>query len=304
MSAEESRNVSDLDSWLDGEAAWWAKAARAQINIETLRAVVDKYHSLAPYEVRSREIEPGHKFEQAVYTTVPVPSAVKTLAGDAIHNLRSSLDSFVYELARRNHPEMTDAQERATEFPICKDPQSFERFFLASRHRIGLFSDRDKLALRSVQPFAFGEEAEAVGVERGDDSYDVDFRHNEVSRLHAISNLDKHRRLVKLEWIPSIVWWDGDDPDWGWIPGGALREDGSRVLGTLVSAKSEPAMPPKFHAQFDLALLDDSAPQTDVVQTLESWRFSLVHWVLPRMIATLQTGVPPIMISFQPPVPR
>jgi hypothetical protein len=51
----------------------------------------------------------------------PVPVELVTTIGDAIHNMRSSLDSVAHELARQHAgSNMTERQERATQFPICK----------------------------------------------------------------------------------------------------------------------------------------------------------------------------------------
>lgn len=67
-----------------------------------------------------------------------------------VHNLRSALDCVAYALAQRHvGVVLTDKQEEATQFPICKDAQAFDRFSTAGfPHylfvRIGPFLSMDR----------------------------------------------------------------------------------------------------------------------------------------------------------------
>jgi hypothetical protein len=121
--------------------------------------------------------------------------------------MRSALDSMAFELAYRHlEGRMSTAQEALSEFPIKRDAEQFEKFFEVKRKckegtflRRDMYSDAGIRALRCVQPFALREEAADLGIEWTRES-DTEYRHNILSRLHALSVIDKHRRLPVLTW--------------------------------------------------------------------------------------------------------
>jgi hypothetical protein len=88
--------------WLDRTAAWWAKAARAKKHVGDIVGLADAYARLAPHEVR-REAggHPGETCYRFRFVK-PVPVELLTTIGDAVHNMRSRLDSVAHELARQH----------------------------------------------------------------------------------------------------------------------------------------------------------------------------------------------------------
>ena len=93
----------------------------------------------------------------------PVPVAMRTTVGDALHNMRAALESLAFELAGRRHAtRLTPAQERASTSPICQSPASFDASFKG--RRTTLYDDRARAAFRAVQPFVNLEQAHLLGV--------------------------------------------------------------------------------------------------------------------------------------------
>ena len=84
-------------TWLDRNAARWAKLDRAQVHLRSLRDQVEGYPykvALGPTDTRSRRL-PGARQASS-------PVAISTIVGDIVHYLRSALDSLAYEIAVRH----------------------------------------------------------------------------------------------------------------------------------------------------------------------------------------------------------
>jgi hypothetical protein len=118
--------------------------------------------------------------------------------------MRAALDYIAYELARHNVGTMSDTEEAATAFPICRDKAAFDQFFTAVAGKKGalrakLYSDAERRALQSVQPFALTDEMRAVGVEPATDPK-TDLLTDHAYGLNTLWNIDKHRRLPGLAW--------------------------------------------------------------------------------------------------------
>lgn len=78
-------------------------------------------------EVRREPADTPGTVAFRLHVVRPVPAELSTAIGDALHNLRSSLDSVAYELARRHVGDgMTERQQKAVQFPICVDREEFD----------------------------------------------------------------------------------------------------------------------------------------------------------------------------------
>jgi hypothetical protein len=92
--------VSIDQTWLDRNAAWWAKLDRAEVHLRSLRDQVEQYKAANP--VRGRTPEPTDTPDRVacrVHVRHQVPVESSTIVGDIVHNLRSALDSLAYEMA-------------------------------------------------------------------------------------------------------------------------------------------------------------------------------------------------------------
>jgi len=229
-----------------------------------------------------------------------VPADLITAVGDAVHNMRSALDAVAHEMARRHVGEsLSEAQERATEFPITKDGDSFDAFF-CDRRRDGLYGPAEIAALRSVQPFALGDEARALGV-AVTDSPELTLKTDELYRLHQVSCIDKHRRLPIVALFPGLVYWtappSGNTYQWQVGTSPTVTVEDGTVLGYLTDAEGQAPPAAKVFHELRLALMDDPAFRRPIVEVLNAWYGYITGWVLPRVFAVADGNPAPLLIS-------
>src|SRR5215469_15790721 len=129
--------------------------ARALKHIRDADSVASAYESAKPYEIRREATDRPGEVAFRFRLLKPVPVELLTIIGDAIHNMRSSLDSVAFELARQQlGGTMTDRQERAAQFPIAQDRAGFDDFFDSHKFRMQMYGQRERDTMRCVQPFA------------------------------------------------------------------------------------------------------------------------------------------------------
>jgi len=119
----------------------WAKIERAKEHAEALSEVASQLH---PQEFRTRV---GIKFdlasgEHSVFVNlVPETGSVfrkmSVIFGDVLHNLRSTLDHLVFQLALRNTNDRL-RDERSIQFPIESEESRFQR---RCTHSVGCFKE-------------------------------------------------------------------------------------------------------------------------------------------------------------------
>jgi hypothetical protein len=140
-------------SWWDPTAAWWAKAQRADKHIADISAMVAAFNAAKAYEVGREATDDPIWIAFRLHVLTPPPVELLTTIGDALHNLRSSLDSVAYELARRHVAEpMTERQQKAVQFPIRspRDGIISQRF---PKPGVIVDSAREPVPLVARQPF-------------------------------------------------------------------------------------------------------------------------------------------------------
>lgn len=286
--------------WQDADAPWWAKMRRAEAHIRSLRERLEDINADPPWSVKP---EPGRQANETAFrlhVRSSIPVDLVTVVGDAVHNMRSALDTIAFALAREyvGSP-LSESQEQATKFPICKDPQSFEDF-VKQRNRRALYGPQERLALRCVQPFAFAEEARELGVDpRTTPEEDRDS--DAIYRLHQVSNIDKHRRLPLLSWFPGTVYWTApsDGQSYRWHPVATEFLDGT-LLGYFSDPDGEAPPASKVFYEMRLALMDDLVRDWDVARCLTAWHRGLTNWTFPRIFIVASGNRPPVMITHQP----
>jgi hypothetical protein len=229
---------------MDPELSWWAKIGQAERHCERLTELYNRYRVAEPFHV---EAEPTGEADRVAYRlrlTEPMPLEIPLIVGDLLHNLRSALDSLVYEMTtraagRRLKPE----EERACQFPIAPDPATFEDFFTRNGIRNWITPHYLRDVIRSVQPFRWLEEAKHLEVEPAHDAdYETDSQYHPLTQLRDMSNLNKHRRLALTAWRPNMVWWGSDgESNPRWRPGDGTFEDGS-IIGHMSARMRAAAM--------------------------------------------------------------
>jgi hypothetical protein len=290
-------------AWVDSESPWLAKLERAHSHIEELSRVLREFEARRPWRIERAAGRTDNEWAYVLRFDLQVPASVATIVGDAIHNMRSALDAFAYGMAIRHIGEdtLTKQEIQAIQFPIQRSPQEFDEFF-DDKRRQRLYGDREKLAMRCVQPFAISEEARMLGVDI-QESPELQFATDEIQRLHKLSLVDKHRRLPLVAWFPELTSWMGeaDENTYELVPPArsAMYFDGA-ILGYFRSVSGD--QPPRFDPNHEMSLaLADDIYRTDLLKTLSRWHQYLLGWVFPRAIAVLQGAQkPPMLISFGP----
>ena len=147
-------------------------------------------------------------------------------------------------------------------------------------------------ALASVQPFSFGAEAAALGIERFR-TLNEDLQAHAPHRLDVLWNVDKHRRLLGLVWLYRMMACFGEPGECR--PAAldhSLPADG-QILARHHFRTAEDVHPVE-HMWGSTWLLPTIPPRSGTsIETLEDWQRNLGGWVIPRMFLTAQTGGPP-----------
>jgi hypothetical protein len=288
--------------WGEPEAPWWTKLCRAQAHISEVQQRINALQGMQPWSIECEPIGPGG-WAYSFTVQRSIPADLSAAVGDAVANMRAALDYIAYELARHYVGTMSDTEEAATKFPICRDKAVFDRFFTEGPKgalRAKLYGDAERRGLQCVQPFALTDEARAVGVEPATDPK-TDLLTDHAYALNTLWNIDKHRRLPGLAWtVEGPVWFSGDATGCRWTQRAselAPIHDGA-VLGELHGppASGWPPLEPKF--TIDLVLTDDPSPYPSPVGArLERLHQSLTGWVVPRIFIVADGNPPPILIT-------
>jgi hypothetical protein len=153
----------------------WIKVERAKEHISDLQALVERFDHAEPYRVLSYcELDTGDLVYEVKVSDQP-PLRWSAIVGDAIHNLRSSLDLMVCETVRAKG----NTVKKATGFPVFKSARA------------------------CVDEFKSG----APGQVQGAPKKVVDFikkskpykgANNPLWRIHQLDIADKHKLLVPV----------------------------------------------------------------------------------------------------------
>jgi len=288
-------------SWRDPKAAWWAKLERAERHIREIHSMVADFDEPSAYTVSREGTDKPNVVAFRFKIIKEIPAQLLTAIGDAVHNMRSALDSVAFELARRHlQGAMTEKQEGDAQFPICQTGDKLDEFFNRKNQR-DLYGEQDKKAIRCVQPFAMREEAGAYGIALHTVPH-VEFAIDELHRLHALSVVDKHRRLPLLTWYLEINYWYDLECEWAYERRPNTEFKDQEVIGYL---KGPGQKPPAAEAifRFKLSLLDDPASSIgpgfhdDFTRVLGRWHDYLRGWVIPRIFIVAEGNPPPIIIG-------
>ncbi len=146
------------------------KIERAKYHISNLESRIEAFRQRKPYVVT---VEDDKQYAFNAIITIRMieqpPSELGLIAGDAIQNIRSSLDHLAWQLVEANGRTPT----KYTEFPIQKSAPDDKRRF--KRQVEGIHADAIDLIDR-IQPHKCGVDT--------------------LSTLHDLNNFDKHRLLL------------------------------------------------------------------------------------------------------------
>ncbi len=192
------------------------KFVRGLEQVAAICREVKAFESANAYELRTdREVKTSGQIEYtcfAVERQAP-PDHWPLLLGEAIHNLRASLDHAVWAATA------PPARSSRTAFPIASDPKKFSE-------------QRDRIAGVPVKVRSLIEEAQPFKTNPGEPE------HAWLAILADLSNADKHREITtvaaKVE-VPGFGY-DGPQSDMRFIDSGEGRDlhDGTKVMAFVV----------------------------------------------------------------------
>jgi hypothetical protein len=147
------------------------KLDRAKKHVRDLESVVEQFFETKPYLVGVDDNPESDQREFRLVRARPVPVGLSIIGGDAIHNLRSTLDYLIWQLALANG---TKPNNR-TAFPVWRS----EADFVAGRPGCAKGVSEDALeVLYGLKPYRGGS----------------DF----LWRIHQLDIVDKHRLLLAV----------------------------------------------------------------------------------------------------------
>jgi hypothetical protein len=257
---------------------WMVKLDRARMHIAELHRVVEEYRT---QHVRIEQL-PGDGVRRAdiiLRLSAPIPLAWSGIIGDVLHNLRSALDTFAFELARLHiGDELPQTLVRKPSFPIQKSLDRYESFFAKRRDVFGPAAEQ---ALRSVAPGWLLEGATPSVMADHGVTFESSAIHERVYRLNDLWNIDKHRHLhVTLAWPGMTYWGSNEGENHGWAWGRPPFENGS-IIGQLFIGDGAESMPAVV-SEIEFRLTEPGCDNEDVVTLLTHWRGGILNWTIPH----------------------
>ncbi len=162
---------------LEGPLAKWARAKGQSEELRKEIWGVFPTHKRWPVRTEADGSGLEYRFYLGELPDVDPEWALKL--GEIMFNLRSALDHLAYELHLRHfRGALPNRIEGVTQFPIYMQPSEFGRNY----YRIKDLSHRDRRALAHLQPY----------VTWRDQWFETRYW---LSRLNALHNFDKHRKL-------------------------------------------------------------------------------------------------------------
>src|SRR5215469_9755908 len=144
----------------------YLKIDRARKHIADLDGERVKFLGINPYSGVAR-FNPETKITEYVLESLPdIPDCIPLILGDAIHNLRVSLDYLACELVRS-----VGERTKGVYFPIC---ESLEKYEAESRGKTKGMPDEAKKVIDGMKPYG---------------------RNSTLWTLHDLEIIDKHRLL-------------------------------------------------------------------------------------------------------------
>ena len=152
------------------------KTERAKFHIQNLQSAVRAFHETKPYKIGTKRDPQTRKLIYHVLEVTPVPGHVAVILGDALQNLRTSLDHVAHQLWR-------DAGHRGdgrhVQFPIAADAA---KYVTQSPRMVEGIGQPAVDAIRSLEPYKGGNGAYS----------------DALWRLNQLNNIDKHRLLITV----------------------------------------------------------------------------------------------------------
>lgn len=277
------------------DRAWDVKLRRAGVHVSDLRERVERHLAARPFDVVAEPRDGGRVLAVRMTGDTSIPVEWSAIVGDALHNLRSSLDCFVVGLVESNLARaLTTDEERLLQFPICATPTQWNDQVVKG-HRLDNVGSDAVEEIRRLQPFYVHELAGLTDNNRLEALFETSY----LGRLASLSNTDKHRR-VHLAAGHAVVHWLAtsspsgttsfrlvDPPPWS---------DGAVICEWTLDDADKPSsvhalsrIPPQVGSRLTVSFLSDieSKANLPVVSALEAMYDVVAHstiWAMGRFI--------------------
>jgi hypothetical protein len=148
------------------------KIERAKKHIRDLDSAIGAFLNSSPYEIATKQDPQTRRPIHYLAKVADVPAEISLIAGDAIHNLRSSLDHLAHGLVLANG----QTPGKNTYFPICEN--------------VNKYNSPDTLAKKNGMSTAAQNLIDATKpYQGGSDDFWI---------LHKLDNIDKHRLILAI----------------------------------------------------------------------------------------------------------
>jgi len=240
------------------------KLERAAYLVSDLRSNIEQFLQTNPFRI-SRDDDPGtgHRLYRVRFEADP-PEYLGPIVGDAVHNLRSSLDHMVSAVART-----AGQRDDRTSFPSFTEPQCWEDRGLRD---LGKLPSNALTTIKGLQPYHTPEARKHV-----------------LYLLNSLWNHDKHRDIVLTGWCVARAGFDQSDPGKVPIMASGVIEDGAVILRDPPPHNVDP----RTVFDFDVAFGPGSHPAVEgmrvvsVLELIDQW---IRHEVLPRFAELFPDG--------------
>jgi hypothetical protein len=228
-----------------------AKLARAEEHMKALGEEWTTFGKEQSYEALHEFKPDTGEWNTYLRLAKPIPIKLSAILGDALHNMRSSLDHLVCRFVELHNGKV----DKHHAFPICRDAADYD----ARVHQIRRKKDRpgpldgipaggaERALVEEVQPFQRGK----------------DWREHPLAILNNMTNIDKHRSIHVADSYPQatnaldLLTWIPDDAELIdhmliWQPGQPL-EDRTHIA-RLRFSEAHPAEEVNIKVTFPLTL--------------------------------------------------
>jgi hypothetical protein len=158
----------------------YRKLERAQHHINDLSRRVDAFLAEKPFKLTVRHRRKASKMEFFVKTEKPIPPEFSLIIGDAVHNLRASLDLILYAFAYERAPSPDKLQ-----FPFPRGDTDNALEGAISSGQVKFAGEKVADAVRALNPRPTGDRI--------------------LSGIHTLDVRDKHRLLILSRQVADMT---------------------------------------------------------------------------------------------------
>lgn len=160
------------------------KLGKAREHMKAAKVGANTFIKGNPYSIGRDLEEDGRKHVHRFTRYTEPPPEIGLWVGDAIHNLRASLDHLAFALAHKGAASvgmvMTSKQETAIQFPVVKTLDEFKDQI--ARNRLRYVDGEAIKEICLLQPFKRGSQ------------FNIDY----LWKIAELDNADKHRKLTTV----------------------------------------------------------------------------------------------------------